>query len=281
MPEGFQFNQSPAQPVWPDLQSPMSAPPKRQIYFPLVSCVVPTANRAMYLAQSVHYFMEQEYPNKELVVVYNKDSDIPDINFPPNVRFVHMVSSVLGAKRNEGTKHAQGEIIAQWDDDDIYGPGRISQQVFPIFSGTAQMTGVRNFVFYEINTGYGYIPENDLFNSAFQDSLACGTLVYEREIWDRLAKYPNVRGGEDYEFLVRSKKKKVKVQSVDGYNSFVYIRHTSNTWQFEENNFRKYEGWNEHGLPDWALDYAPFYAYMSSLRDTPEKRKEKLALMPR
>lgn len=254
---------------------------QHQVDFPLVSCVVPTANRAGYLARSVQYFMNQEYPNKELVIVYNHDSDIPAISFPPNVRFVHCVSNILGAKRNEGTRYAQGEIIAQWDDDDVYGPGRISQQVFPIFLDQADMTGLGNFVFYEIATGNCYKPEDDLFNSAFQDSLACGTLVYKRDIWDRMVRYPNVRGGEDYEFLVRSKNKKVRVRAVNGYNAFIYIRHIKNTWQFEKDNFRRYEGWIKVELPYWAAEYADFYEYMAGMQDQVVDKKKLLAMMPR
>jgi glycosyltransferase involved in cell wall biosynthesis len=254
---------------------------QNQIQFPLVSCVVPTANRAHYLARSVQYFMNQEYPNKELIIVYNNDSDIPAISFPPNVKFVHCISNILGAKRNEGTRYAQGEIIAQWDDDDIYGPGRISQQIFPIFLGQADMTGLGNFVFFDIGTGNCYKPEQDLFNNAFQDSLACGTLVFKRDVWDNLARYPNVRGGEDYEFLIRSKRKNVKVQAVNGYNSFIYIRHIKNTWQFEKDNFRRYEGWIRVDLPDWASQYADFYDYISSIQEQLLDKKSLLALMPR
>lgn len=254
---------------------------QQELYYPLVSCVVPTANRAMYLAQSVQYFMNQEYPNKELIIAYNKDSDIPDVYFPPEVKFVHCTSDILGTKRNEGTKYASGEIIAQWDDDDIYGPGRLSEQVFPIFLNQCDMTGLSNFLFYEIASGFCYKANMDIFTNAFQDSLACGTLVYVREIWDKLAKYPSVRSGEDYGFLVKSKNKKVRVMAINGYNSFIYIRHSKNTWQFEKDNFRRYEGWIKQDLPDWAQEYFPFYEYMGTVKNLPYDKNKQLVTTPR
>jgi len=36
---------------------------------PLVSCIMPTANREKFIPLAVKYFQRQDYPNKELVVL--------------------------------------------------------------------------------------------------------------------------------------------------------------------------------------------------------------------
>lgn len=94
------------------------------MFYPLISCIMPTAGRPQYVAQAVQYFLAQDYPAKELVIVYNNPSDLPAMPLPANMRPVQVNTQVIGAKRNEACRHAQGGIIAHWDDDDIYSPGR-------------------------------------------------------------------------------------------------------------------------------------------------------------
>ena len=44
---------------------------------PLVSCVMPTANRRPYVAQAIRYFQRQDYPNKELVILDDGEDTCP------------------------------------------------------------------------------------------------------------------------------------------------------------------------------------------------------------
>ena len=237
---------------------------------PLISCIVPTAARPTYLARSLQYFVEQDYPNKELIVVYNHDADLPAAwlampwALPPNVRLVRTPARILGAKRNEGCRHARGSIIAQWDDDDLYHPGRLTAQVTPIIKGEADITGVNNFIFFEMATGIGYRPTPDLFKTVFQTDVACGTLVYSRWLWDTIAQYPNMYTAEDYNFLIRLLRRGVRLKALNGYGLFAYLRHAKNTWQFEQDNFRRYTGWLPTALPAWLLPHLPFYKAMAA-----------------
>ncbi len=86
----------------------------------------------------------------------------------------------------------------------------------------------------------------------FSGLIHCGTLTYWKSLWQNVAKYPNLNVGEDFNFLLRLKKQGIEVMPVDGYNQFVYVRHTANTWKFEQNNFRPYSGWNIATAPSWA-----------------------------
>jgi glycosyltransferase involved in cell wall biosynthesis len=36
---------------------------------PIASCIIPTANRRRFVPQAIRYFLTQDYPNKELIVV--------------------------------------------------------------------------------------------------------------------------------------------------------------------------------------------------------------------
>jgi glycosyltransferase involved in cell wall biosynthesis len=244
--------------------------------YPLISCIMPTAGRPAYVAHSVQLFMAQDYPCKELIIGFNDLSDLPAIDWPAAVRLVQIKTYNIGAKRNECCSYAQGAIIAQWDDDDIYNNHRLSLQAAPIIAGQAHITGLNNFVFYEIATGYCYTPADALFSGAFRSGIHSGTLMYHRAVWDTLTRYPALPCGEDYGFMSRAVKKGAMLTEIDGYGSFVYVRHAANTWKFEENNFRKYNGWSVARLPAWAARFIPFYSHMAA-----QKKKADAQVLPK
>lgn len=238
----------------------------KEPYYPLISCIMPTAGRAYCMPQAVGYFMAQDYPNKELVIVYNTDADLPQgwaaypqYYLPLNVRLVRVATKIIGAKRNEACRAAQGAIIAQWDDDDIYNTNRLSVQAAPILAGEANITGLDNFVFYEAPTGQAWLPTPMLHADIFVAGVHGGSLVYDKRIWEYLSAYPNMATGEDAWFLRRVMKKGAVVKAIDGMELFVYVRHNSNTWKFEKDNFRRYDGWVNVPVPQWAADYVQFY----------------------
>ncbi len=232
---------------------------EKQIFYPLISCIMPTAGRPQYVAQSVRYFLEQDYPCKELIVVYNKPSDLPPIQFPAGVKLAQIPARIIGAKRNEACRHAAGSIIAHWDDDDLYNRQRLSLQAAPILAGKAHISGLRNFVFYDVSSGKGYIPTPFLFAQAFRATVACGTVMYDRAVWQHAANYPNWRTGEDYGFLSKAIKQGAVIEPIDAYDQYVYIRHGGNTWKFEKDNFRRYAGWQPSPLPHWAINPATYH----------------------
>ena len=238
---------------------------------PLVSCIMPTAGRPVYVAQSVQYFLAQDYPNKELVIIYNQDTDLPlgwaacpPSFLPPNIRPIRVNTRIIGGKRNEACRHALGPIIAQWDDDDIYNTHRLTQQVTPILAGEADITGLQSFVFFDAATGYCWMPTPGLFKDIYVGEVHGGSLVFNRQVWEQMAVYPNFTHGEDAWFLRRVLKRGARLLPLPGHESFVYIRHSSNTWQFEANNFNRYPGWLLTTLPAWSLPYEGFYRNMAS-----------------
>jgi glycosyltransferase involved in cell wall biosynthesis len=240
-------------------QKQKAAEQSLQTQFPLVSCIMPTGNRPAFVEQAVRMFRDQDYPFKELIIVYNNESDLPPMQYPNNVRFVQTKTKVLGAKRNEGCRYAQGAIMMHWDDDDIYNHDRIGRQVIPILTGEADMTGMTSFSFYEAVAGQTWKLTHEAFNSIFHNRVAGGSLAFNRHVWDHLANYPNVRIAEDVEFLKRALRRGVRLVPVDGRNCYMVVRHTANTWRFEENNFRTYSCWLQTELPEWAAFYANYY----------------------
>jgi len=52
--------------------------------FPLVSCIMPTYNRRQFVPQAIKYFLRQDYPHKELIILDDGTDKIRDLvlDFP-------------------------------------------------------------------------------------------------------------------------------------------------------------------------------------------------------
>ena len=59
------------------------------IKFPLVSCILPTYNRKHLFPQAIKYFMQQDYPNRELIVVDDGTKPVTDL-LPKNPSINYM-----------------------------------------------------------------------------------------------------------------------------------------------------------------------------------------------
>lgn len=98
----------------------------------MASAVCCTHGRLHVLPDAVRSFIDQDYENKELIIINDHvgypiylEKENPQIkiyNF--NKRF-----KSLGAKRNIAKNLASGEFIFIWEDDDISTPWRMSQSI--------------------------------------------------------------------------------------------------------------------------------------------------------
>lgn len=117
---------------------------------PLVSCIMPTANRRRFIPEAIRIFLAQDYPAKELIVLDDGEDSVKDL-IPTHreIRYVRLgCRQSIGAKRNLGCTVARGDIIAHWDDDDWYAPWRLSYQVAEIVRG-ADICGLSRMLFFD------------------------------------------------------------------------------------------------------------------------------------
>lgn len=95
---------------------------------PRVSVVVPVYDVEAYLPEALDSVLAQTHPAIEVVVVDDGSTDgsgaIADeyAARDPRVRVVHIGNRGLGAARNEGLRHATGELLAFADSDDVVPP---------------------------------------------------------------------------------------------------------------------------------------------------------------
>ncbi|MEW6734677.1 MAG: glycosyltransferase, partial [Acidobacteriota bacterium] len=147
--------------------------------WPLVSCIMPTYNRRAFIPLTLQLFLNQDYPNKELVIVDDGNDSIRDLTANiADVHYFHLPSRTsIGAKRNFAFQQAHGEIIAHWDDDDWYAPDRLRYQVMPILLGKADITGLENAFVLQLPQGEFWTVSQLLHQQMFVGNIHGGTLV--------------------------------------------------------------------------------------------------------
>jgi len=199
---------------------------------PKVSCLMVTANRKNLLRRSVHCFLNQDYLNKELVVVDDGDQDLSNVLCEvPNsqLRYFKLDPSqqnTLGMLRNFAIQKATGRFLTQWDDDDWYHPQRIKMQVQILQKGF-DACFLRGTIMHLRTHKFINHPYIGILPNGF-----AGSIMHRR---DNSINYPHMPRGEDTVYLQKWKEKRYKDLSREFSYLYVYSFHGTNTW--EKNHF--------------------------------------------
>lgn len=102
--------------------------------YPTVSAICITERRPHLLQRAIACFHAQQYPSKELVILFPK-SDletaalVENLSHPSIKVITTDVPLKLGEKRNFAVAESSGEFFCSWDDDDWNHPLRLMEQV--------------------------------------------------------------------------------------------------------------------------------------------------------
>ena len=226
---------------WLGVDEPAMLAPDRQFYLtlrnrsvessdgaagPLVSCIMPTADRPRFVGRAIEYFQRQDYASIELLVL--DDGKDPVSNLVPadqRVRYERLpVRRVLGAKRNLACEMARGDIIVHWDDDDWMSRNRVSRQVAALLRApSAEVCGLADLAFYAPATCQAWLYR---YRLAGRPWAAGNTLCYWKRAWARKP-FAAVPEGEDTRFVWNFSQRTVHTMSDDSF--FVGIVHRRNT----------------------------------------------------
>ena len=191
---------------------------------PLVSCIMPTANRQKFIPLAINYFLEQDYPNAELVIIDDGLESAARL-IPDNPKICYFYSEPLGtigAKRNHACEKAQGEIIMHWDDDDWYAADWISRQVEALSDSGADISGLNRVIFYSPSVNKRWMYED----TDMEQPWLCGaTRAYRKSFWQEHL-FIDIQVGEDYDFVWNTG---ARTFALDYPNGFVAILHAHNT----------------------------------------------------
>jgi len=213
---------------------------------PLVSCIMPTRDRRQLVSLALRLFVEQDYQNKELVIVDDGRDAVGDLVLnTPGVRYIRLDSpAAIGTKRNIACQESRGAIIAQWDDDDWYSSDRLRYQVAPILAGEADVTGLENSFVLEPSSGQFWRTSPQLHQRMFVGNVHGGTLVFTRELLAQGLRYPEVNLAEDAGLLQSALSRGKRLVRLSNPGVFIYMRHGSNAWrEFAPGRFLNCGGW--------------------------------------
>jgi glycosyltransferase involved in cell wall biosynthesis len=230
---------------------------------PLVSCIMPTYNRRVFIPLALRYFTYQDYDHRELIVVDDGDQPVNDlVGEIANVKYVRLQRRVsIGAKRNIACQHASGEVIAHWDDDDWYAPDRLRYQVTPILAGDADITGLDSTYVLDASRGEFWTAQPELHKKMFVGNVHGGTLVYSKRLLKQGLHYPEINLAEDAWLLNRALRSGRKLRRLSNPGVFVYVRHGKNAWrEFAPGTFINSTGWGKISPPP-GFPHGSLHAY--------------------
>lgn len=218
---------------------------------PLVSCIMPTFNRRPFVRLSIERFLEQDYPNKELIVVDDGSDAIDDLLAGiDGVRCVRLSARhSIGEKRNLACAQARGSLVVQWDDDDWFGRSRVTRQVEPILEGRAELTGIEGNLVMTLPAGEFWQLSRGLHQRMFYADVHGGTIAFKKAIWDAGIRYPDSSLAEDAAFLRAALGAGHRLLSVPNDALFAYARHHRNAWQLEVGRHVDAGGWSRAAVP--------------------------------
>lgn len=166
---------------------------------PLVSCIMPTYNRRKFIPYAIEYFLRQDYCNKELIII-DDGADVVEDLVPGHeqIRYYRLDKKItLGAKLNLACNYAQGEIIANWDDDDWYADTRLTYQVNALSTANIDVCGINKLYYYDLHHDKGYLY---IYPPEQKKWLLGSSLCYTKNAWCK-NKFADINVGMDGLFV--------------------------------------------------------------------------------
>ena len=220
-----------------------------------------TANRANLARRAIQCYLQQTYPNKELVIIDDGQEDYAPVlaDVPAGeLRYIKLEPApgqVLGMLRNRSLEEATGDFMAQWDDDDWYHPERIERQA-RVLMGDAGFKGLGSGDDAGAEEGADVSAGGHESESVDDGTDACclagslmhvdhpeyfdlpyvgylphgipGTIMHRR---NDTIRYPSERAGEDTTYLDYWLGKRYQKLPASEAGLFIRCFHGTNTWE--------------------------------------------------
>lgn len=215
---------------------------------PHVTCVMVTRGRLELMKRSIACYMNQTFIDKNMVVLSQGDpptnskireyirslgrEDIFLVDAPPDL--------TLGAMRNTSVELATGDLVCQWDDDDLSHPDRITTQYKSLISDDRNVAAMYcDFLKYYRTTGELYWC--DWSNEGLpHGKYICNTLMFwKRQFGNGGVVYPETgpqcQVEEDLNVLIKLLKVGEVAKVFAGWQ-FFYVFHGGNVYDIDHHN---------------------------------------------
>lgn len=182
-----------------------------------ISIIITTHNRPNWLKNAVISAINQDFPDKEVVVVDDGSTvDNQKIieEFQPFIKFIYQTNQGLGNARNTGLVASRGEFIQFLDDDDWLEPNSCSEKINIIYQNP-DLSAVYSDLYKtnqegEIISKYfqyfkGSPPTGDIYEMIIVNNfIPVHSLLWRKSIIENLGGFPTRSGHEDWELIIRA-----------------------------------------------------------------------------
>ena len=185
-----------------------------------VSVIIPTYNRAAYIAEAIRSVQAQTYPALEIIVADDGSTDdTPAIvaRFGDAITYVPLPHrGQPAATRNTGLREASGEFIAFLDSDDLFLPNKLALQLSAFKAHPEARLVYSNGHYFRDDpaqpTGYALdglpTPSGDVLAELLRGNFVAspGVVLIRRTCLDVVGTFdenPDFFGVEDYDLWLR------------------------------------------------------------------------------
>lgn len=197
---------------------------------------LPVAQRLCFLQRSVAAYCRQTHRNKELVIVVDQGTAAAKSAIAAHVaslgrddiRLVDVRGKLsLGALRNLSRESARGDVLCQWDDDDLHHPRRVEQQLAALIKLGGQASHLQEVMHFFARSRLIYCTNWHATEAGGMP----GTLMFRRSAQMRYPETgPSSRRGED-SVVVSQLRQRGELHALAGApHLYVYVSHGGNTW---------------------------------------------------
>jgi glycosyltransferase involved in cell wall biosynthesis len=201
-------------------QSSLAVPAGSRVGGPLISCLMVTRGGLFPAQLAIHCYQRQSYVDRELVIICDQPGSplaahVAELG-DPSIRYVETAPATLGELRNTSVAHARGDLLCQWDDDDLYHPQRLELQ-----AAALETTG----------TEASFLARWCIWWPARRRLAISSTRIWEGSMLVKrgaLPIYPALRLGEDRQ-IVAMMRERHRLALIDQPLAYCYIVHGRNS----------------------------------------------------
>lgn len=207
---------------------------------PKISCLCPTYGRPRQLEHAIESFLRQDYAGQKELIVLNDYGEQTLVYDHPDVRIVNLPDQIrpLGAKFNATADLATGDLLAIWEDDDIYLPWRLSYSLKNLNENNIYHTASAWFEESEKKL----VPSRNLYHC---------NLIMSRDVFESIGRYSEVRDSGSIDVLLFDELRKrygiITQEIPDAYRFYIYRWGTSGGYHAS--------GWSTNIVSELAAQY--------------------------
>jgi glycosyltransferase involved in cell wall biosynthesis len=211
---------------------------------PLISVVIPTYNRADFIANTINSVLNQTYQNIEILVVDDASTDqtesaVQALN-DPRIKYIRLPENTSGTKpRNTGILESRGRYIALLDSDDEWLPDKLQKQLHFINQNAANEENIICFTGLILKSDNG---ESVLSNPPLKEGVDIMDYILVDDNWVQTSTYmvsgelakrtlfnPELKKHQDWDFCLRLRENGAK---------FINLPESLTVYNIEERNDR-------------------------------------------